>query len=60
MGPSWLKIAISLVLTALFYCLKLDVLKKLRLGGLQARFWRPQASILEGLGLIFRGFGRPK
>ena len=26
------------------------------LGGLQARFWRPQGSILEGLGTIFRDF----
>ena len=32
--------------------LKLSVLKKIRLGGLQARFWRPQGSILEGLGMI--------
>ena len=27
---------------------------------LWARFWTPQASILEGLGSIFRGFGRLK
>ena len=30
------------------------------LGGLWARFWKPQGSILEGLGSIFRGFGRFK
>ena len=36
--------------------LKLDVLKEWRLGGLLARFWRPQDSILEGLGWIFSRF----
>ena len=30
--------------------LKLDIFLKWRLGGLQARFWRPQASLLEGFG----------
>ena len=39
-----------------FYPLKLKVFKKWRLGGLQARFWRPRGSILEGLGAIFRDF----
>ena len=33
--------------------LKLDVFYKLRLGGLQAPFWRLQGSILEGLEMIF-------
>ena len=32
---------------------KLDVFYKLRLGGLQAPFWRLQVSILEGLETIF-------
>ena len=43
-----------------FYLLNLSVFKKLRLGGLRARFWRPPGSILEGPGSIFRGFGRFK
>ena len=33
--------------------LKLNVFQKWRLGGLQTRFWKPQGSILEGLGMIF-------
>ena len=33
--------------------LNLDVFYKLRLGGLQAPFWRLQVSILEGLETIF-------
>ena len=41
-----------------FSSLKLDVFKKWRLGGLQARFWRPQGSILEPLGLDFGRFRR--
>ena len=36
-----------------FGCLKLNVFYKLRLGGLQAPFWRLQGSILEGLETIF-------
>ena len=36
-----------------FGCLKLNVFYKLRLGGLQAPFWRLQGSILEPLGLDF-------
>ena len=28
----------------------------MRFGGLQVRFWTPQGSILEGLGLIFSNF----
>ena len=36
--------------------LKLDVFYKLRLGGLQAPFWRLQGSILEGLETIFLDF----
>ena len=36
-----------------FGCLKLNVFYKLRLGGLQAPFWRLQGSILEGLEMIF-------
>ena len=37
--------------------LKLEVFKKCRLGRLPARFGRPLASILDGLGPIFQGFG---
>ena len=43
-------------LPALFDLLKLSVFKKLRLGGLRARFGRPRGSILEGPGSIFTGF----
>ena len=35
---------------------KLNVYQKLHLGGLRARFWMPQGSILEGRGTIFRDF----
>ena len=42
-----------------FYLLKLSVFKKLRLGDLRARFWRPRGSILEGPGSILC-FGRLK
>ena len=42
--------------------LELNVFWRLRLGGLWARFWCPQASILKGLGSIFlifsHDFGR--
>ena len=41
---------------AFFGCLKLNVFYKLRLGGLQAPFWRLQGSILEGLETIFLNF----
>ena len=41
-----------------FGCLKLNVCYKLRLGGLQAPFWRLQGSILEGLEMIFLYFGK--
>ena len=43
-----------------FYLLKLNVFKKLHLGGLWPRFCRPRDSILEGPGSIFKGFGRLK
>ena len=41
-----------------FFCsrLKIHVFKKLRLRGLRGRFWRPLASILEGLGSICSRF----
>ena len=56
MEPSWLFWLQKPVRVALLQRLKLNVSKKLRLGGLQARFWRPQGSILEGLGTIFARF----
>ena len=43
-------------LVVIFTVLKIDVLKKSRLGGPRARFWRPQGSILEPLGLEFGRF----
>ena len=58
MEPSWLLKPPKIVGEQLFDDLKLDVFTKWRLGGLRARFWRPRASILEGPGLIFEGFGR--
>ena len=59
MEPSWLLLPQkTLGIGFFFYDLKLDVFTKWRLGGLRARFWRPRASILEGPGLIFEGFGR--
>ena len=58
--PSWLLEPQKISWTAHFYLLKLSVFKKLRLGGLRARFWRPRGSILEGPGSIFEGFGRLK
>ena len=58
--PSWLLKPQKTSAPAHFYLLKLSVFKKLRLGGLRARFWRPRGSILEGPGLIFEGFGRFK
>jgi hypothetical protein len=56
--PSWLLEPQNFSSAAHFYLLNLSVFKKLRLGGLRARFWRPAGSILEGPNPIFRGFGR--
>ena len=56
MEPSWLFWPQKPVRVALLQRLKLNVIEKLRLGGLQARFWRPQGSILEGLGIFFSRF----
>ena len=60
--PSWLLRPQKTLWAALFKPLKLSVLKKLLLGGLQTWFWRPQGSIWKGLGTIFsrcsRDFGR--
>ena len=53
MEPCWLKNSKIEIRTAFFGCLKLNVFYKLRLGGLQAPFWRLQVSILEGLETIF-------
>ena len=58
--PSWLKIAIFFMGKPPLNDVKLSVFKKQRLGGLRARFWRPPASIWEGPGPIFEGFGRRK
>ena len=58
--PSWLLKPQKISGAAPFYLLMLSVFKKLRLGGLRARFWRPRGSILEGPGSIFQGFGRLK
>ena len=60
MQPNWLQIVLRVYSTAFFYLLKLSVFKKLRLGGLWPRFWKPRGSILEGPGSIFKGFGRLK
>ena len=56
--PSWLLKPQKTSAPAHFYLLKLSVFKKLRLGGLWPRFWKPRGSILEGPGSIFKGFGR--
>ena len=56
MEPSWLIWPQKTSVPALLKRLKLSVFQKWRLGGLQARFWRPQGSILEGLGTIFARF----
>ncbi len=53
MEPSWPKIAKIRVRTPPLSDLKLNLFSKWRLGGLQARFWRPQGSILEPPGLDF-------
>ena len=58
MEPSWPKRLGKIVEQLPWSLLKIDVFQKLRLGGLRARFWTPQDSFLEGLGSIFRGFGR--
>ena len=60
MEASWAQIRFFLILGAFLLRLKIHVFKKWRLGRLRARFWRPRGSILEGLGLIFQGFGRHK
>ena len=60
LDPSWLLKPQNFTAPAHFYLLKLSVFKKLRLGGLRARFWRPRGSILEGPGSIFEGLGRLK
>ena len=52
-----LKASKKFSMVAHFYLLKLSVFKKLRLGGLRARFWRPPGSILEAPGLDFGGSG---
>ena len=46
----------TLGMVVIFCCFKLNVFYKLRLGGLQAPFWRLQGSILEGLETIFLDF----
>ena len=56
MEPSWLLRPQKIFAIALLKRLKLSVLKKWRLGGLQGRIWKPQGSILEGLGTIFAIF----
>ena len=56
MEPSLLFWPQKIVASAHLKRLKLSVLYKCRLGGLQAPFWRPQGSILEGLGAIFAIF----
>ena len=53
---NWLFWPQKIVASAHLKRLKLSVLYKCRLGGLQAPFWRPQGSILEGLGAIFAIF----
>ena len=58
--PSWPEIDLCVCSMLFFNLLKLKVFKKGCLGGLQARFWRPQSSIWEGLGSIFQGFGALK
>ena len=58
--PSWPFWPKNFAGSAPFYLLKLSVFKKLRLGGLWPRFWKPGGSILEGPGSIFKGFGRLK
>ena len=60
MEPSWPFWLTKTVASAYFYLLKINFFKKWRLGGLQARFWRPRASILEGLGSIFPRFSVKK
>ena len=56
MEPSWVLRPQKIVGKLLLTLLKLSVLTKWRLGGLLARFWRPQNSILEGLGTILARF----
>ena len=57
MEPSWPFWPQNLIGGALLNDLKLNIFEKWRLGGLRARFWRPQGSILEGPSSIFQGFG---
>ena len=54
--PCWLLKPQEIAMAAHFYLLKLSVFKKLRLGGLRARFWSLRASILEAPGLDFGRF----
>ena len=56
MEPSSLFWPQKIAVPALLKRLKLSVLLKWRLGGPQARFWRPQGSIWEGLGAISTRF----
>ena len=56
MEPRWLFWRQKALWVALLNLLKLSVCSKWRLGALQARFWRPQASILEAKGSIFSRF----
>ena len=58
--PSWLKIANLTKGTPPLSALKLDVFQECHLGGLQARFWSLQGSILEAPGSILEGFGTPQ
>ena len=51
--PSWLKIAISSMLTCLFLRAEFRCLEKLRFRWPLARFWRLQASISKGFGTDF-------
>ena len=60
MEPSWPKWPGKTLGQPLVDALKLKVFQKRRLGGLRARFWRPRASILEGLGSIFPRFSAKK
>ena len=56
MEPSWPFWPLKTSGTALLKHLKLSVLSKVRLGRLRARLWKPQGSVLEGLGTIVSRF----
>ena len=47
--PFWLQ---HFIMPALLAHLKLKIYFKTRFGGLRARLWRPQGSILKGLGML--------